>query len=137
MDDAASVLQRYLATWNEQDGEGLARLYHPDAERASPLGTACGGEAIREFAMRLWRAAPDSRIEITHWASSGAVVLYEFADEGTHTGPLATPAGEVKGSGRRFRIEGAGVFELREGRIASERVYFDPGRLFGQLGVSR
>jgi hypothetical protein len=108
MDDGAGVLERYLAAWNDQDGERLAALYHQDAERASPLGTARGGTAIREYAERLWRAAPDSRIEIMHWAASGSVVLYEFTDEGTHTGPLATPSGEVMGSGRRFRIEGAG-----------------------------
>ena len=65
------------------------------------------------------------------------MVLYEFTDEGTHTGPLATPAGEVMGSGRRFRIEGAGVLELRDGRIASERVYFDAARFLGQLGIGR
>ncbi len=137
MDEAAGVLQRYLAAWNDQDGERLAALYHQDAERASPLGTARGAQAIQEYAVRLWRAAPDARIEITQWAARGNVVLYEFTDEGRHTGPLATPSGEVRGSGRRFRIEGAGVFELRDGRIAAERVYLDPARFLGQLGLGR
>jgi ketosteroid isomerase-like protein len=65
------------------------------------------------------------------------VVLYEFVEEGTHTGPLMTPAGEVMGTGRHFRIDGTGVLELRDGRIASERVYFDPARFLGQLGLGR
>jgi hypothetical protein len=29
------------------------------------------------------------------------------------------------------------VFELRDGRIAAERVYFDPARFLGQLGLGR
>jgi steroid delta-isomerase-like uncharacterized protein len=135
MDEATRVLQHYLAAWNAQDGEGLTALYHQDAERASPLGTARGGPAIREAAARFWRAAPDGRIAITQWAARGDVVLYEFTDTGTHTGPLATPAGEVMGSGRPFRIEGAGVLELRDGRIAAERVYLDPGPFLRQLGL--
>lgn len=136
MDESAEVLRRYLAAWNDQDGAVLANLYHQDAERASPLGTARGGPAIRQNAERLWRAAPDSHIAITNSAVCGNVVLYEFTDEGTHTGPLATPAGEVVGSGRHFRIEGAGVIELRDGRIAAERVYLDPGRLLSQIGLA-
>lgn len=137
MDEAGDVLRRYLTAWNAQDGEGLAALYHEDAERASPLGTARGGQAIREAAARFWRAAPDGRITIVHWAASGNVVLYEFTDEGTHTGPLATPAGEVIGQGKPFRIAGAGVVELRDGRIAAERVYLDPGPFLRQLGLGR
>ncbi len=135
MDEAAGVLQQYQAAWNDQDGERFAALYHPDAERASPLGTARGRAAIREAAARLWRAAPDSRVAFTQWAANGSVVLYEFTDDGTHTGPLATAAGEVMGSGRPFRIEGAGVLALREGRIAAERLYFDPGAFLRQLGI--
>lgn len=137
MNDAAEVLERYRAAWNAQDGERFAALYHPDAERISPLGTAHGGDAIREAAARLWRAAPDSRVAFTHWAASGAVVLYEFTDDGTHTGPLATAAAEVIGSGRPFRIEGAGVLEVHEGRIAAERLYFDPGAFLRQLGLAQ
>ena len=29
------------------------------------------------------------------------------------------------------------MFELRDGRIAAERVYFDPARFLGQLGLGR
>lgn len=136
MHEAADVLERYVAAWNDQDGERLAALYYPDAERASPLGPARGGAAIRAAAERIWRAAPDGRITITHWATRGDILLYEFVDAGTHTGPLTTPAGEVAGSGRAFRIEGAGVLELREGRVAGERLYLDPGAFLRQIGLS-
>ena len=77
------------------------------------------------------------RIEITSCAARGNVLLYEFTDEGTHIGPLVTPAGEVPGSGRVFRIQETGVCELRDGRIATERVYFDVGRFLSQLGIPR
>ncbi len=137
MDETSDVLERYVAAWSDQDGDRLAALYYPDAERASPLGTARGGTDNRAAAERIWRAAPDGRITITHWAARGSVVLYEFTDDGTHTGPLATPGGEVPGSGRRFRIEGAGVLELHDGRIAAERLYLDPGAFLRQLGLSR
>ncbi len=60
MDETADVLGRYVAAWNDQDGDRLAALYYPDAERASPLGTARSGTDIRAAAERIWRAAlPD------------------------------------------------------------------------------
>lgn len=137
MNEAAEILERYRATWNAQDGDRFTALYHPDAQRVSPLGTAHGADSIRSAAARLWRAAPDLRVAFTQWAASGSVVLYEFTDDGTHTGPLAMAAGEVMGSGRAFRIEGAGVLELREGRIAAERLYFDPGVFLRHLGLDQ
>jgi hypothetical protein len=43
----------------------------------------------------------------------------------------------VIGSGRSFRIEGAGILELSGELIAAERVYFDSARFLAQLGLSR
>ena len=65
------------------------------------------------------------------------MVLYEFLYEGIQTGPLATPSGEVMGSGRRFRVDGAGVLEIRDRRVAAERIYFNTAQFLGQLGVGR
>jgi ribose 1,5-bisphosphokinase PhnN len=55
-------------------------------ERAGPMSTTPmlsarrrlaprGREAVRQFSERLWRAAPDSRIEIMQWASTGDALL--------------------------------------------------------------
>jgi hypothetical protein len=39
--------QQRLAAWDDQDGQRMAAVYHPDAQRVSPLGAVRGGEAIR------------------------------------------------------------------------------------------
>jgi hypothetical protein len=53
--ERVSLQQQRLAAWNDQDGQRMAAVYYPDAERVSPLGTVRGGEAIRAYAERFWR----------------------------------------------------------------------------------
>jgi limonene-1,2-epoxide hydrolase len=129
------LLRRYIDRWNAQQGAEMANLYAERAERISPLGLASGRDAIRASAEGFWEAFPDSRVTILHYAAKGDVLFYEFTDEGTHTGPLMTLAGPVAGSGKTFRIVGVGIFEMADGVITAERLYFDAAALMIQLGL--
>jgi steroid delta-isomerase-like uncharacterized protein len=137
MDEMTELVERYLAAWNDEDPHQIEALYDEDAERASPMGTVRGNTAIRAYAERFWRFAPGARHRFENWASQGSVVLYELVYEGLHTGPLDNASGDVTGSGRQFSITGAGVLELRDGRIVADRIYFDPAQFLSQLGVRR
>ena len=55
---------------------------------------------------------------------------------GTHTGPLATPAGEVPATGRTVRTTTVSMLRFRDGMIISERVIGDEFELVRQLGLS-
>jgi predicted ester cyclase len=137
MDEMSALVERYLAARNNEDPRQIESLYDEDAERVSPMGTVRGCAAIRAYAERFWRFAPSARHSFARWASQGTVVLYELVYEGVHTGPLATPSGDIVGSGQHFRIAGAGVLEISNGRIAAERIYFDPAQFLSQLGIRR
>jgi len=130
------LLERYVDLWNRHDVEGVAALYHDQAERSSAIGGVRGKQAIHETVSRFLAAFPDSRIETRNRASSGEVLLYEVVDVGHHTGPLSTPSGLALGSGLPFRIEAAGVMVIRDSLIVAERVYFDITDLFRQLGLT-
>ena len=80
--------------------------------------------------------APDSQRSTPHWAAQGNVVYFELLYEGLQTGPLTTARGELGVTGRRFRLEGGGTLEIRDGRIVTERVYFDTAEFLRQLGLS-
>jgi ketosteroid isomerase-like protein len=54
---------------------------------------------------------------------------------GTQTGPLATPAGEIPPTGHEIGGKYVGVFEVRDGRIAAQRVYFDRLAVVEQVGA--
>ena len=101
------------------------RLVIKDGDGVIDAATVSGGE---------FSADPDQVFAVwdrfTEWAGG-------HAGPGTHTGPLATPAGEVPGSGRSFQIHGAAVLEVQDGRIAAERLFFDVAQFMSQLGFAR
>jgi len=138
-DELVKIAREQIDAFNNGDWEQMRALLASDSYY-DELGTERkieGPDKIVEL-FKGWKTAfPDAVGTVTSAVASGNEVALEVTWKGTHTGPLATPSGEVMGSGRRFRIEGAGVLELRDGRIAVERVYLDPGRFLGQLGLSR
>jgi len=54
---------------------------------------------------------------------------------GTHTGPLATPQGEVPPTGRTLQLPICLGFEVAAGRITSNHAYYDQMTLAAQLGL--
>jgi predicted ester cyclase len=67
-------------------------------------------------------------------AQDDAVVV-EFTGRGTHTGPLATPAGDIPATGRSATLQFVDVYEVVGGKIKSQHNYFDSGALMAQLGI--
>lgn len=84
----------------------------------------------------VWQvAAPDARAEVTSVVVEGDRVATEHTGRATHTGPLPTPAGEIPPTGRRFELQFAEIFDLRDGRIARMTAYWDSASLLRQLGL--
>ncbi len=49
---------------------------------------------------------------------------------------MATPNGEVVGTGKTASLRAISVFEMEDGKAVSCRQYFDMGTLFSQLGLN-
>jgi len=54
---------------------------------------------------------------------------------GTHTAPLQTPAGEIAPTGRRVDAPYVTVFDIEEGKLKVQRIYYDQLELQVQLGL--
>jgi steroid delta-isomerase-like uncharacterized protein len=75
-------------------------------------------------------ALPDVQLEVLRAFDLPGCSVREIVATGTHRGDFFGLAG----SGRRVRIEMACFFEFDfEGRLATERVYFDNARVFAQM----
>jgi len=84
-----------------------------------------------------WAAAfPDSRPEFHNAVASGNTVVLELTWTGTHTGPLATPNGDVPPTGKSINLRSVQVVEVRDGKAASTRQYFDMATMMSQLGLA-
>ncbi|MBM62633.1 MAG: hypothetical protein CL484_06750 [Acidobacteria bacterium] len=83
-----------------------------------------------------WAAAfPHSEATFHGAIASGNTVVLEYTWNVTRTGPMPTPKGEVVGTGKSASVRSASVIEMRDGKAASCRQYFDLNTLFTQLGL--
>lgn len=112
---ARDVVQRIVAAYNAKDAEGLAALYHPDARYWSALGDWQEGvDAIREHIEELHRLLPDEQMSVKAMVAGEDIAVVEFESNGT------APAGSP------YTLEFTEVIELRDGKIATVKVYLDP-----------
>ena len=93
-----------------------------------------GPDAVREFVAGIHASFSDWHHDVTIEAA-GDVVALEGTWNGTHTGPMPLPQGEVAPTGKRLPIPFAGIVRVRDGRIASVHNYFDQMPFMAQLGL--
>lgn len=113
--EARELVERIVLAYNDRDIDALVALYQPDITYWSAIdGIQEGVDAVREHLEHLHRTLPDERMRAETVITDGQVIVVEFESTGTN------PAG------RPYRIEFTEVFELRDGKVASIKVYLDP-----------
>jgi steroid delta-isomerase-like uncharacterized protein len=136
--DAQELIEATTRTWNERDRAGYLALYTDDCEITAPGFTGRGHEALGAFYDVQMTALPDNRITVLRTAvgDGGALVTEESAIEGTNTGPLVGADGsEMPPTGRHVSASFAMVHEVRDGKLAASRLYYDQLEFLAQLGV--
>jgi predicted ester cyclase len=136
MTDPVEAARRYDAAFNLQDADArVANLTH-DTEAMLPGGlTLRGPEQVVAIARSFWEALPDGRISSEHEVAAGDTVVTEGRLSGTHTGTFHSPQGDIPASGNRVALRFASVRLIRDGKVASERLYFDQLEFLQQIGA--
>jgi len=135
MSEARDLAEAHVRAFNERDWNRAPDLYAPDLIAVDPSGTTTGIAEFLRHAQGFAAAFPDSRMEVGAIIESGDNAAVEGVYTGTHTGPLATPQGEVPPTGRALRLPICLVFEVAAGRIASNHAYYDQMTFAAQLGL--
>ncbi len=122
---------KYL--WNEfealvvkKDWAGVASLFAEDAVHVDPVGRREGREAIGTYFADGGEAFSDMSFRSSLLIEDGDTVVTEYMYRATHTGPLTMPDGRVvppTGNTREFPC--VSIIEVREGKIANLRDYYD------------
>lgn len=135
--DNVATVRALNEAFNNRDWEAAIALTTPDVESVNMATgqTFQGPDGLRQFLQGWATAFPDSRVETTTALADDVSALLEFRGRGTHGGPLQSPAGDIPPTGRSVDIPFAQVLELRDGKIARARLYFDSMTLLQQLGV--
>jgi steroid delta-isomerase-like uncharacterized protein len=138
MSDAAETARRYDEAFNAQDAEARVASQTPDIEVVMPGGmTLSGPEQVAEAVRVFWEALPDGQISHDNQVAAGEMIVTEGTLAGTHTGTFRTPQGDIPATGNRVRLRYASVRRIRDGKVASEHLYFDQLEFLQQLGLAQ
>jgi predicted ester cyclase len=125
------------AAVNAHDLNPIGDMYAEDAELVWPgLGPTKGRNAIVGFYATLFGAFPDVHVTIKRIIEQGDAVAIEYVSEGTHSGPLPMPAGELPPTNRPMRTDATSIGTVdHDGLIKTQREYFDQVEILAQLGL--
>lgn len=128
-DKGADLVQKSFAAWNAHDAEKVASLYADDViyEDVAFGLTARGHAEMRKMAAGFFASVPDLKLEVVRHTSMGDRGSVEWVFSGTDVGLYKT--------GKKFSVRGASVYELRGGKLASNRDYYDSASIMRQVGV--
>jgi steroid delta-isomerase-like uncharacterized protein len=136
MPEARDLAELHMRSFDERTWSRAPQIYAPDVVSVQPGGTVIEGiDAMLAFGQGFATAFPDSHHEVRSITESGNIAVAEVTFTGTHTGPLASPQGEVPPTGQALRLPACLVFEVSAGRITAQRAYYDQMTLAAQLGL--
>ena len=118
---AEALVREFCAAWSKLDPDVLADYFTEDAVYHNiPLQPLSGRDAIREFIAGFLAGAGSAEFRIGHLLAAGDVVMNERVDA-------------FRMGGREIAIPVVGIFEIRDGKIAAWRDYFDMGQVTAAL----
>jgi steroid delta-isomerase-like uncharacterized protein len=135
-DTAQSVVEAYLAAWNAHDSAKAAGYFADDVTYYdASVGTPVKGKDAAKTGVidNFLNAVPD-----VVWKMKGAPVVqdnrvsFEWEFSGTNTGAWADG---TKATGMHFSFTGASMFEVKDGKIATQSDYYDALGFYKQLGL--
>ena len=111
--DNAATIRAFIDAWQRLDVDELVGYFTDDGVYHNmPMGPAEGRAAVRELIGGVVGSWSSAEWEITNLVAEGDIVVAERVDRADVGGkPLALPC--------------LGIFEMRDGKIARWRDYFD------------
>ncbi len=95
-----------------------------------------GRDQTKMFMKGYYRAFPDLRFTVSDIIAQGDLVSTSWVATGTHKGPLSISAERtIEATNRKFKDRGATVYEIKNGKVVRQEIYFDLASTLMQLGV--
>ena len=136
-EELIALAREDMEAFNAGDWDRLRALTADDAVYVEP-GTGRrieGADAILD-ANKAWKAAfPDAQGTITDAFACGDRVATQHVWEGTHSGVLPVPGGEIPATGQKIRVEACQVSRIKDGKIVEACHYFDMLGMLEQIGA--
>ena len=138
MADNTELARSLYDAWNNRDFDFMSERTATDGT-ITVVGsgqTLRGPDGARQYHTSWADAFPDGRITIDNVIAQGDQIVVEFTGRGTHTGTLTSSAGSISATGRSVTLHLCDVLEFADGKVKTQRTYFDSGALMAQLGMT-
>ena len=133
---AQQLAEKVQQAFRNGDPAVHAALYAEDAIYYEASQMVHGREAVQELLAVWYQAFSNVTLEFRNIMTCGEHFIYEGTMRGTHTGPLATPEGDVPPTRRKIELPFAFIARMSpEGLIQEDRTYFDSALMMQQLGL--
>lgn len=129
--DAKTAVLEWTDALNRGDAEAAASYFTEDGVWNSVgFGMVCEGRAAM---VAVWSSGVFTELQIvkTTVLVQGDAFASEWTMSGRHSGPVPG----VPATGRTFRVTGAGVGEMRDGKIARIAEYWNMADFLSQVGM--
>lgn len=138
MADNADLARKLYEAFNERNIDEIEASVTADGT-LTVVGSGevlVGPEGARQYNQMWLDGFPDGKTTVDNVFAAGNTVVVEFHGEGTHTGTLRTGMGDIPATGRSVTLYLCDVLEYDDnGKIKTQRTYFDTGSLMAQLGL--
>ncbi|TQN42922.1 SnoaL-like protein [Blastococcus colisei] len=122
MTDARTLAERLFEVIDSHRWADVTTVLHLDAEMSSPFGDRLSIAAWLDVNRSFAAACPDGSHTITDVVDAGVRFAIEGIWTGTHTDPMAGPAGVVPPTGRSVVLPFCGIATRRDERILRDRL---------------
>jgi steroid delta-isomerase-like uncharacterized protein len=130
-----AIVEEHIRLENEHNLEGVLRTFGDGARYDDEPWDAHyeGREGVRRFYTQLMKALPDLEIDVQRRYVTDDAILVEVIIRGTHLGGWrGLPA-----TGRRVDFPLCGIYTFdADNRLAGEKIYYDRGMVWQQLGIA-
>jgi steroid delta-isomerase-like uncharacterized protein len=135
--NSIDVAKQQVLAYNEKNWDRVREVVAPNVvyDEVGTHRTITGVDQVLD-AWKGWATAlPDSQASFDRATADGDTVVLEVTWRGTHTGPLATPNGEIPATGKPIELRAIQVVDVADGKAKSIRQYFDMGTILNQIGA--
>jgi predicted ester cyclase len=131
---SSSVIEQHINAFNER--READEPWSADAHMVAPGGAnPTGRDEVLGFLRVFQTAFSDGTLTVRTLVADGGRGAVEGEFNGTHDGPLASPAGDVAPTGRTVSFRWAAIYEVDGAELRSEHLFFDQADFLAQLGL--
>ena len=132
-----SFVREAYAIAERMDLDGWKSLFAEDGIFIDEsVGITYRGPSELDYPVKNYGTAfADMHRELYNLSVIGDTVIVRLALQGTHTGPLETPFGTIRPTGKKMDAPCADIFELENGKIKKFDCFPEGSVILTQLGV--